>query len=81
MTVDALDRLIAGARTAKVGVDVPIPVPMACHSFGGWRDPLFGDTPTYGTEGVKFSTPRKAVTARRPDPAKRGVDLGFPTAT
>ncbi|MEM8925602.1 MAG: CoA-acylating methylmalonate-semialdehyde dehydrogenase [Actinomycetota bacterium] len=64
-----------------VGVNVPIPVPMAYHSFGGWKDSLFGDTHIYGPEGVKFYTRYKAVTVRWPDPAERGVDLGFPTAT
>ena len=64
-----------------VGVNVPIPVPMAYHSFGGWKDSLFGDTHVYGPEGVKFYTQYKAVTVRWPDPAERGVDLGFPQAT
>ena len=64
-----------------VGVNVPIPVPMAYHSFGGWKDSLFGDTHIYGPEGVKFYTRYKAVTVRWPHPAERGVDLGFPTAT
>jgi malonate-semialdehyde dehydrogenase (acetylating)/methylmalonate-semialdehyde dehydrogenase len=64
-----------------VGVNVPIPVPMAYHSFGGWKDSLFGDTHIYGPEGVKFYTRYKAVTVRWPDPHERGVDLGFPQAT
>ncbi|MCP3989317.1 MAG: CoA-acylating methylmalonate-semialdehyde dehydrogenase [Actinomycetia bacterium] len=64
-----------------VGVNVPIPVPMAYHSFGGWKDSLFGDTHIYGPEGVKFYTQYKAVTVRWPDPAERGVDLGFPTSS
>jgi len=63
-----------------VGINVPIPVPMAYHSFGGWKDSLFGDTHVYGPEGVKFYTSYKAVTVRWPDPHERGVDLGFPQA-
>jgi malonate-semialdehyde dehydrogenase (acetylating) / methylmalonate-semialdehyde dehydrogenase len=63
-----------------VGINVPIPVPMAYHSFGGWKDSLFGDTHIYGPEGVKFYTSYKAVTVRWPDPHERGVDLGFPQA-
>ncbi|MGF1596395.1 MAG: CoA-acylating methylmalonate-semialdehyde dehydrogenase [Acidimicrobiales bacterium] len=61
-----------------VGINVPIPVPMAYHSFGGWKDSLFGDTHVYGPEGVAFYTSYKAVTVRWPDPHERGVDLGFP---
>jgi len=64
-----------------VGVNVPIPVPMAYHSFGGWKDSLFGDTHIYGPEGVAFYTAYKAITVRWPDPHERGVDLGFPLAT
>ncbi len=63
-----------------VGINVPIPVPMAYHSFGGWKDSLFGDTHIYGPEGIKFYTSYKAVTRRWPDPGERGVNLGFPTA-
>ncbi|MFT7600594.1 MAG: malonate-semialdehyde dehydrogenase (acetylating)/methylmalonate-semialdehyde dehydrogenase [Acidimicrobiales bacterium] len=68
-------------KAGMVGVNVPIPVPMAYHSFGGWKDSLFGDTHVYGPEGVKFYTQYKAVTVRWPDPSERGVDLGFPQAT
>ncbi|MFD8493533.1 CoA-acylating methylmalonate-semialdehyde dehydrogenase [Amycolatopsis sp. NPDC059657] len=61
-----------------VGINVPIPVPMAYYSFGGWKDSLFGDTHVHGAEGVHFYTRGKAVTARWPRQA-HGVDLGFPT--
>ncbi|RKN07864.1 CoA-acylating methylmalonate-semialdehyde dehydrogenase [Streptomyces radicis] len=61
-----------------VGVNVPIPVPVGYHSFGGWKDSLFGDHHVYGTDGVRFCTRGKVVTTRWPDPADRGVDLGFP---
>jgi malonate-semialdehyde dehydrogenase (acetylating) / methylmalonate-semialdehyde dehydrogenase len=65
-------------EVGMVGINVPIPVPMAFYSFGGWKQSLFGDTHVHGTEGVKFYTRAKAVTARWPDPRERGVDLGFP---
>ncbi len=61
-----------------VGVNVPIPVPMAYYSFGGWKQSLFGDLHIYGPDGVKFYTRNKVVIGRWPDPRFRGVDLGFP---
>ncbi|MGW4484205.1 CoA-acylating methylmalonate-semialdehyde dehydrogenase [Amycolatopsis sp. NPDC004368] len=61
-----------------VGINVPIPVPMAYYSFGGWKDSLFGDTHVHGAEGVRFYTRTKAVTSRWPR-QPQGVDLGFPT--
>jgi malonate-semialdehyde dehydrogenase (acetylating)/methylmalonate-semialdehyde dehydrogenase len=63
-----------------VGVNVPIPVPMAYHSFGGWKSSLFGDLHVHGPEGVRFYTRGKVVTRRWADPSHRGVDLGFPVA-
>lgn len=70
-------------EVGMVGINVPIPVPMAFHSFGGWKQSLFGDSHVHGTEGVHFYTRGKVVTARWPDPSSRrdGVDLGFPTST
>jgi malonate-semialdehyde dehydrogenase (acetylating) / methylmalonate-semialdehyde dehydrogenase len=65
-------------EVGMVGVNVPIPVPMAFFSFGGWKDSLFGDAHVHGAEGVKFYTRGKVVTSRWPDPETRGVDLGFP---
>lgn len=62
-----------------VGINVPIPVPMAYYSFGGWKSSLFGDTHVHGTEGVHFYTRGKVVTARWLDPSHGGVNLGFPT--
>ena len=62
-----------------VGVNVPIPVPVAWHSFGGWKASLFGDSAMYGPEGVRFYTRPKVVTTRWPDPASSAIDLGFPT--
>ena len=66
------------AQAGMIGVNVPIPVPMAYHSFGGWKSSLFGDVHMYGPEGVRFYTRAKAVTTRWPDPATSRVDLGFP---
>ena len=66
-------------QVGMVGINVPIPVPMAYHSFGGWKDSLFGDAHVHGVEGVSFYTRAKAVTARWPDPSQRGKNLGFPT--
>jgi malonate-semialdehyde dehydrogenase (acetylating)/methylmalonate-semialdehyde dehydrogenase len=63
-----------------VGINVPIPVPMAYHSFGGWKDSLFGDLHVHGPDGVRFYTRGKVVTRRWPDPEARGVDLGFPVS-
>jgi len=65
-------------RAGMVGVNVPIPVPVASHSFGGWKGSLFGDHPIYGPEGIRFYTRPKVVTSRWPDPASSEVDLGFP---
>ncbi|MEX2255608.1 MAG: CoA-acylating methylmalonate-semialdehyde dehydrogenase [Acidimicrobiia bacterium] len=62
-----------------VGINVPIPVPMAYYSFGGWKQSLFGDTHVHGPEGIHFYTRAKVVTTRWSDPATRGPDLGFPT--
>ena len=65
-------------EVGMVGVNVPIPVPVAYYSFGGWKDSLFGDTHMYGPEGINFYTRGKVVTERWPDPATSSVDLGFP---
>ena len=66
-------------EVGMVGINVPIPVPMAYYSFGGWKASLFGDLHIYGNDGVKFYTRTKAITQRWPDPRHRGVNLGFPT--
>ncbi|SCF18277.1 malonate-semialdehyde dehydrogenase (acetylating) / methylmalonate-semialdehyde dehydrogenase [Micromonospora marina] len=65
-------------EVGMVGVNVPIPVPMAYYSFGGWKDSLFGDSHAHGTEGVHFFTRGKVVTSRWLDPSHGGIDLGFP---
>jgi malonate-semialdehyde dehydrogenase (acetylating)/methylmalonate-semialdehyde dehydrogenase len=66
------------AEVGMVGVNVPIPVPVAYYSFGGWKSSLFGDLHMYGPEGVQFYTRGKVVTSRWPDPGVSKVDLGFP---
>jgi len=65
-------------RAGMVGINVPIPVPVAYYSFGGWKSSLFGDRHIYGPEGIDFYTRSKVVTSRWPDPATSKVDLGFP---
>jgi malonate-semialdehyde dehydrogenase (acetylating) / methylmalonate-semialdehyde dehydrogenase len=66
------------AVCGMVGINVPIPVPVAYYSFGGWKSSLFGDLHMYGPEGIQFYTRTKVVTSRWPDPATSSVDLGFP---
>jgi len=61
-----------------VGINVPIPVPVAYHSFGGWKDSLFGDAKAYGPRGFEFFTQEKAITSRWLDPSHGGLNLGFP---
>ncbi len=65
-------------QAGMVGINVPIPVPVAYYSFGGWKDSLFGDLNMYGPEGVQFYTRAKVITSRWPDPGTSQVDLGFP---
>jgi malonate-semialdehyde dehydrogenase (acetylating)/methylmalonate-semialdehyde dehydrogenase len=65
-------------EVGMVGVNVPIPVPVAYYSFGGWKQSLFGDTHAYGPEGVHFYTRSKVVTSRWLDPSHGGINLGFP---
>jgi len=66
------------AQAGMVGINVPIPVPVAWFSFGGWKASLFGDLHAYGPESVSFYTRGKVVTSRWPDPATSKVNLGFP---
>ena len=66
-------------EVGMVGINVPVPVPMAYYSFGGWKASLFGDTHAHGTEGVHFFTRGKVVTSRWLDPSHGGINLGFPT--
>jgi malonate-semialdehyde dehydrogenase (acetylating)/methylmalonate-semialdehyde dehydrogenase len=68
-------------QVGMIGVNVPIPVPMAYYSFGGWKDSLFGDHHIHGAEGIRFYTRAKAVTTRWPEPAPLDRSLHFPTAS
>ena len=65
-------------NAGMVGINVPIPVPVAYYSFGGWKNSLFGDLHMYGPEGIQFYTRAKIVTSRWPDPGTSRIDLGFP---
>ena len=66
-------------EVGMIGINVPIPVPVAYHSFGGWKNSLFGDAKAYGTQGFDFFTREKAITSRWLDPATHGgINLGFP---
>ena len=66
-------------EVGMIGINVPIPVPVAYHSFGGWKNSLFGDAKAYGTHGFDFFTREKAITSRWLDPATHGgINLGFP---
>ncbi|MDH4159509.1 MAG: CoA-acylating methylmalonate-semialdehyde dehydrogenase [Actinomycetota bacterium] len=68
-------------EVGMIGVNVPIPVPMAYYSFGGWKSSLFGDHHAHGMEGVNFFTRGKVVTSRWLDPSHGGINLGFPQNT
>ena len=68
-------------QVGMIGVNVPIPVPMAYYSFGGWKSSLFGDTHAHGIEGVHFFTRGKVVTSRWLDPSHGGLNLGFPQSS
>ena len=65
-------------EVGMIGINVPIPVPVAYYSFGGWKNSLFGDTKAHGVEGVHFFTSGKAITSRWLDPSHGGINLGFP---
>ena len=77
----AARKFVSECQIGMVGVNVPIPVPMAYYSFGGWKASLFGDTHVHGTEGVHFYTHGKVVTSRWLDPSHGGVNLGFPVSS
>ncbi len=65
-------------QVGMIGINVPIPVPMAYYSFGGWKASLFGDSHAHGMDGVQFFTRQKAITSRWLDPSHGGIELGFP---
>ena len=67
-------------QVGMVGINVPIPVPMAWHGFGGWKKSLFGDMHAYGEEGVRFYTKQKSIMQRWPDSIAKGAEFVMPTA-
>jgi malonate-semialdehyde dehydrogenase (acetylating)/methylmalonate-semialdehyde dehydrogenase len=76
---DAAREFANGIQVGMVGINVPIPVPLAFHSFGGWKRSLFGDMSIYGMEGVRFYTRLKTVTSRWPTGIRSGADFSMPT--
>jgi malonate-semialdehyde dehydrogenase (acetylating)/methylmalonate-semialdehyde dehydrogenase len=68
-------------QVGMIGINVPIPVPVAYYSFGGWKQSLFGSNKAYGPAGIDFFTQEKAVTSRWLDPSHGGINLGFPQNT
>jgi malonate-semialdehyde dehydrogenase (acetylating)/methylmalonate-semialdehyde dehydrogenase len=76
---DAAREFASGIEVGMVGINVPIPVPLAFHSFGGWKRSLFGDMSIYGMEGVRFYTHLKTVTSRWPTGIRAGADFSMPT--
>ena len=76
---DAAREFANGIEVGMVGVNVPIPVPLAFHSFGGWKRSLFGDMSVYGMEGVRFYTRLKTITSRWPTGIRSGADFSMPT--
>jgi len=76
---DAAREFAHNILVGMVGINVPIPVPLAFHSFGGWKRSLFGDTSVYGMEGVRFYSRLKTVTSRWPTGIRAGADFSMPT--
>ena len=76
---DAARNFASRVKIGLVGVNVPIPVPMAFHSFGGWKRSLFGDSNMHGSEGVRFYSKLKTVTARWPSGIRKGAEFVIPT--
>ena len=76
---DVAREFCARVRIGMVGVNVPIPVPMAFHSFGGWKDSLFGDHHMHGMEGIRFFTRYKTITQRWPTGLRAGAEFVMPT--
>jgi malonate-semialdehyde dehydrogenase (acetylating)/methylmalonate-semialdehyde dehydrogenase len=79
---EAARRFMRGVKVGMIGINVPVPMPMAYYSFGGWKDSLFGQSHIHGAEGVAFYTRAKAVTSRWPH-VEHPVDSSFhfPTAS
>ena len=68
------------AQVGMIGINVPIPVPMAWHGFGGWKKSLFGDMHAYGEEGVRFYTKQKSIMQRWPESIAKGAEFAMPTS-
>ena len=77
---EAARRFTDAIEVGMVGVNVPLPVPVAYHSFGGWKRSMFGDTHAYGEEGVKFYTRQKSIMQRWSDSIDAGAEFVMPTA-
>ncbi len=77
--VSAARKFECRASTGMIGINVPIPIPNAVYSFGGWKDSRFGDQHMAGTEGFRFFTKQKVVTSRWPEEHRSKADLAFPT--
>ena len=73
-------RHVRRIQVGMVGINVPIPVPMAWHGFGGWKRSLFGDMHAYGEEGVRFYTKQKSIMQRWPETIGKGAEFAMPTA-
>ena len=76
---DAARTFMNAVQIGMVGINIPIPVPLAFHSFGGWKNSLFGDHYMHGPEGVRFYTRLKTVTTRWPTGIRAGADFIMPT--
>ncbi len=76
---DSARAFMHSAQAGMVGINVPIPVPMAYHSFGGWKRSIFGDHAMYGREGIRFFTKLKTVTSRWPEGVRHGAEFAMPT--
>jgi malonate-semialdehyde dehydrogenase (acetylating)/methylmalonate-semialdehyde dehydrogenase len=74
---DAARAFANNVKIGMVGINVPIPVPVAYHSFGGWKASIFGDPGIYGMEGVRFCTKLKTVTARWPTGIRSSAEFAF----
>jgi malonate-semialdehyde dehydrogenase (acetylating)/methylmalonate-semialdehyde dehydrogenase len=75
---DAAREFVSSVQVGMVGINVPIPVPMAFYSFGGWKQSAFGDLNQHGMDGVRFFTKTKTVTARWPTGIRSGSDFSMP---
>jgi malonate-semialdehyde dehydrogenase (acetylating) / methylmalonate-semialdehyde dehydrogenase len=79
-TRDVAREFARRVQVGMVGINIPIPVPMAWHGFGGWKKSLFGDMHAYGEEGVRFYTKQKSVMQRWPESIGKGAEFAMPTA-